>query len=79
MLMPDGERYSQCALLHEAVIHFLRYHPAGRVNKNVRVMLLGYLRNKDLELEEMRDVLDDVEGICKLLDVAEGTWREVYE
>jgi hypothetical protein len=66
-------------LLHEAVIHFLRYHPASRVNKNVRIMLLAYLRNKDIELDEMQRVLDDVEGICKLLDVAEGNWKEVYE
>jgi hypothetical protein len=66
-------------LLHEAFIRFLRYHPASRVNKNVRVMLLAYLRTKDLELEEMQRVLDDVEGICKLLDAAEKVWGEVYE
>jgi hypothetical protein len=66
-------------LLHEAVIHFLRYHPASRVNKNIRIMLLGYLRSRDLELEEMANVLDDVEAICRLLDVAEKNWKEVYE
>jgi hypothetical protein len=66
-------------MLHEAVIHFLRYHPASRVNKNVRIMLLAYLRNKDIDLDEMQRVLDDVKGICKLLDLAEGNWKEVYE
>jgi hypothetical protein len=66
-------------VLHEAVIRFLHYYPASRVNKNLRIMLLAYLRTKDIELDEMQGILDDVEGICKLLDVVEKTWKEVYE
>jgi hypothetical protein len=66
-------------LLEEAVMHFLRYHPANRVSKNLRVMLFAYLRNSDLDSEEMQTILDDVEGICNLLDVAGETWKEVYE
>lgn len=61
--------------MKEAVIRFLEYHPARRMSKNLRRMLVEYLMYQGaVESTYLRETLMDIEGLFDLLDVAEEEW-----
>jgi hypothetical protein len=58
--------------LQEEVVRFMEYHPVGRLNRNLRKMLLEYLMHESaLENFYLRDLLYDLEGLFELLDSME--------
>ncbi len=59
------------AELEKAIIRFFTYHPAERVNKHVRILLMEALNNGSLtDQANFRDILFDLEGIFELMDIA---------
>jgi hypothetical protein len=59
--------------LQEEVVRFMEYHPAGRLNRNLRKMLLEYLMHESaLENFYLKDLLYDLEGLFELLDSMEA-------
>jgi hypothetical protein len=59
--------------LQEEVVRFMEYHPVGRLNRNLRKMLLEYLMHESaLENFYLRDLLYDLEGLFELLDSMEA-------
>ncbi len=66
--------------LRDALAKFLKYHPARRVNKNLRNMFIEYLQNADgKDFQDIQSILFDLEGLFNFLDVVEIEWREVVE
>jgi hypothetical protein len=64
------------AKLREAVIDFLNYHPAKRLSKNLRRLLIEYLRHQGaMESIYLPETLKDLEGLFDLLDVVEEEWE----
>lgn len=64
------------AKLQEAVIDFLNYHPAKRLSKNLRRLLIEYLRHQGtMESIYLPETLRDLEGLFDLLDVVEEEWE----
>lgn len=62
--------------LSEAFIHFLEYHPAKRLSKNLRRIFMEYLRHQDVGVSIYFDeTVKDLEGLFDLLDVAEDEWE----
>jgi hypothetical protein len=62
--------------MQEAFIHFLEYHPAKRINRNLRRMLLEHLTHQgSIESIYLHETLVDLEGLFNLLDVAEEEWQ----
>lgn len=62
--------------LQEAVINFLNYYPAKRLSKNLRRMLVEYLRYQGaVESIYWPETLKDLEGLFDLLDVVEEEWE----
>lgn len=56
----------------EELMRFMEYHPAARVKKNMRKMLLEFLMSEGgVEKIYLNDLLYDVEGLFELLDVIE--------
>ena len=63
-------------ILLEAFVHFLEYHPAKRVSKNLRRMLMEHLmQNEAGESIYLYETLKDLHGLFELLDVAEEEWN----
>jgi hypothetical protein len=61
--------------LSEAFIHFLEYHPAKRLSKNLRRFFLEYLRHQDVGVSiYFEETVQDLEGLFDLLDIAEEEW-----
>jgi hypothetical protein len=66
--------------LANAIIHFFRYHPASRVNKKLRNMLVEYLQcTETKEVQEIQSLLFDLEGVFNFLDVVEAEWKDMIE
>lgn len=58
--------------LREAFLEFLERHPARRLSRNLRTMLLEFLmREEVMEAPYLKDLLFDLEGLFALLDVLE--------
>lgn len=58
-------------------LRFLEYHPAGRVNRNLRKMLLEFLMAQGAdEGLYIKDLLYDLDGLFELLDCAEMQGEE---
>jgi len=63
-------------VLTEALIRFMEYHPARRVDQNLRKMLLEFLQyGGALEAGYLSELLYDLEGIYDLLDVIQSEKR----
>lgn len=60
---------------------FLEYHPAKRVNRNLREVFVAYMQHTlDGVPLNMDDVIWDISSIMELLDVAEDEtkdWPEI--
>lgn len=57
----------------EALLHFMEYHPAKRLNKNLRTMLIDFLMFEGAtEMRYLNDLLYDVNALFTLLDAIEG-------
>lgn len=53
----------------EELIHFMEYHPAKRIDQNLRKLLLGFLQyDGAIEAGYLSDLLYDLEGLYRLLD-----------
>jgi hypothetical protein len=62
--------------LREAFIRFLENHPARRLNKNLRRMLLMHLSHTEaVESIYLNETLWDLEGLFNLLDIVEEEWK----
>jgi hypothetical protein len=62
--------------LQEAFIHFLEYHPAKRLSKNLRRMFMEYLRYQDIGVSiYFEETLKDLDGLFDLLDIIEEQWK----
>ena len=56
----------------EELMRFVEYHPAARLKKNIRKMLLEFLMSDGaVENLYLKDLLYDMEGLFELLDVIE--------
>ena len=54
---------------------FLEYHPAGRLSRNLRRLILEFMMyDGSLEACYLKDLLFDLEGLFELLDTAEKQW-----
>ncbi len=65
------------SLLNQAIIdemmRFMEYHPATRLNKNLRRLLIEFLQfDGATEARYLNDLLYDLEGLFALLDVIEA-------
>ena len=59
-------------ILQEAFLRFLEDHPANRISKNLRRMLIEYLMHDGAtEAIYLQDLLWDLDGLFALLDAAE--------
>ncbi len=57
----------------EELTRFMEYHPAKRVDQNLRRMLLEFLQyDGALEAGYLNDLLYDLEGLYDLLDVIQA-------
>jgi len=66
--------------LSAALGEFLKRHPATRVSKNLRNLLLECLQSEEaFESPNVRAAIFDLEGLFKFLDVAEKEWTETIE
>jgi len=66
-----GEALSK--VLNEQLLNFLEHHPARRLSVNLRTMLMEFLMYEGAtEAEYLQDLLYDLEGLFKLLEVAQG-------
>ena len=64
------ETVSLSPAIVEELIHFIEYHPAKRINQNLRKLLLEFLQyDGAIEAPYLNDLLYDLEGFYKLLDV----------
>lgn len=62
--------------LSEAFIHFLEYHPAKRLSKNLRRVFIEYLSHQDVGVSiYFEHTVRDLEGLFDLLDIAEEEWK----
>lgn len=62
--------------MQEALVHFLEHHPANRVSKNLRRMLVEYLMHNEAgQSIYLYETLLDLHGLFELLDVAEEQWH----
>jgi hypothetical protein len=78
--MQDHPSLDLSPALREAFIRFLQYHPAKRVSKNLRTLLLEILNNEEpMAADALRLSAFDLEGLFALLDVAEAEWKEIHE
>lgn len=58
--------------MQEAFVHFLENHPAKRLSKNLRRVLLEYLmQNEAGQSIYLYETLMDLHGLFELLDVVE--------
>ena len=71
------ERQASCEgavskVVQAEFLRFIEYHPAGRVNRNLRRMLLEFMMT-DAACESfyLKDLLYDLDGLFDLLDVLE--------
>jgi hypothetical protein len=63
---------SESALQAE-FLRFMEYHPAHRVNRNLRKMLLEFMMlDAAVEAFYLKDLLYDLEGLFELLDAIEA-------
>ncbi len=59
--------------LREQLLHCLEHHPARRLSVNLRTMLLEFLMCEGaIESPYLEDLLYDLEGLFRLLEVAQG-------
>lgn len=62
--------------LAAAFIHFLEYHPAKRLSKNLRRVFLEYLRHQHVGVSiYFEETVKDLEGLFDLLDIIEEEWK----
>lgn len=58
--------------LRAEFIRFIEYHPADRLSKNLRMMLLEFLQHDGaIEANYLKKLLYDLEGLFELLDAIE--------
>ena len=58
--------------LRDELLRFAEYHPASRVNQNLRKMLLEFLMQEGaVEGFYFKDLVYDLEGLFELLDAIE--------
>lgn len=58
--------------LQAEFVRFIEYHPAARLSKNLRVMLLEFLQHDGaIEADYLKKLLYDLEGLFELLDAIE--------
>ena len=58
--------------VEDAFSRFIEYHPAARLSRNLRRMLLAYMMTDGAcESFYLKDLLHDLEGLFDLLDVVE--------
>jgi len=66
--------------LSQALKDFFKYHPAKRVSKNLRNLLLECLQSEEVfDSPNLKSAIFDLEGIFKLLDIAEKESIEAIE
>lgn len=59
--------------VQQEFIRFIKYHPASRLSKNLRTMLLEFLMTEGaMEAEYLQDLLFDLEGLFELLDAVDS-------
>jgi hypothetical protein len=59
---------------------FIEYHPADRVSRNLRKMLLEFLMAPGAdEVLYIKDLLYDLDGLFELLDCVEMEWERRVE
>ena len=55
--------------LEEALFHFKEYHPAKRLSRNLRTMLIDFLMYEGaVEVSYLEDLLYDLQALFALLD-----------
>jgi hypothetical protein len=75
MTVPENKRVLSKPL-QEGFIHFLHHHPADRLRKNLRRMMIDYLMHESArESVYIYDTLLDLDGLFELLDVAAEEWK----
>ena len=62
--------------VEQEVLRFMEFHPADRLQKNLRRMLLDFLVYQgSLEAVYLRDLVEDLDGLFELLDVMESVGK----
>lgn len=62
--------------MQKAFIHFLEHHPAKRISKNLRRVLVEYLmQNEAGQSIYLCEILMDLHGLFELLDIVEEEWH----
>lgn len=71
-LIKDAPRATISQHLLEQFERFYEYHPARRLSRNLRSMLLEFLMyDGSAEAEYLRDLVIDLDGLFTLLDAME--------
>ena len=72
-LKPAGKRSVVSTVVNSEFLRFIEYHPASRVNRNLRKMLLEFLMSDGVtEAFYFKDLMYDLEGLFELLDTIES-------
>ncbi|HMR56641.1 MAG TPA: hypothetical protein PKC10_04935 [Cyclobacteriaceae bacterium] len=67
-----GNEVKLTPTLRAELVRFIEYHPADRVSKNLRMMLLEFLQHEGaIEADYLKKLLYDLEGLFELLDAIE--------
>lgn len=65
--------------LRAEFVRFIEYHPADRLSKNLRMMLLEFIQHDGaIEADYLKKLLYDLEGLFELLDVIEVEGQEKH-
>jgi hypothetical protein len=79
-VMLDAPRATISHELLEQFERFYEYHPARRLSRNLRSMLLEFLMyDGSAEAEYLRDLVIDLDGLFTLLDAMEEESHRVGE
>ena len=71
-LVAKEKASSLSADLETGLHHFMEYHSAKQLSRNLRKMLLEYLmRGNAIEALYLKELLYDIDGLFELLDIIE--------
>lgn len=66
--------------LNEELIYFMRFHRARRLSTNLRTLLLEFLMyDGGTEAVYLKDLVQDLEGMFRLLDAIEAAQINLHE
>jgi hypothetical protein len=74
----DSQRSVTSPELIEKFERFIEYHPARRLSRNLRSLLLEFLMyDGSSEAEYLKELVVDLDGLFELLDVVDEKYKGV--